>query len=202
MKSKRNDRAVINIVGRQKMLIHKYVKEFMEELIPLQVRFQKQKMAEIATLQIVEDRKLYDKEVSGLGVNSFHRTRKIFETSLVALINGGTVVLDMEMTKSTTIPAVFNPEIKSKLEEVVKLWHVMLKNFNKLLVTEPDSSEYIIAHNVGSDAVNDIIWIIDHVVTLMQIDSQRKLNRINMFQTVILITEAVLFFITVGFVLL
>ena len=199
-RSKRNDSAVIDIAGRQKMLMHKYVKEFVEELIPLQVRFQKQKTTEIVALQIAEDQKLATKDVGGIDVDSFHRTRKIFETSLVALINGGTVLLDMEMTKSTTIQAAFNPEIRSKLVEVEKLWRMALEHFDKLLVTVPDSSRYLIAFNVGNNTANDILRIMDQVVTLMEIDLQYKLNQINLFQTVIILTEATLFLITWVFI--
>ncbi len=200
MKSKMNNNAAINIAGRQKMLINKYVKEFVEDRIPLQVRFHKQKTEAIDTLEIVKDQKPYTKEVEGFEANSFHRTREIFETSLAALINGGTVLLDMEMTKSTTIPAVVNPTIRSKLIEAEKLWLLTLEHFNKLLVTEPDSSEYIIAHNEGSDTANDISRIMDQVVTSMQIDLQNKLDRINMFQIVVILIEATLFLITWVFI--
>lgn len=45
------------------MLTQKYYKEYIKDILPLQVRHSTQKAAEIATLQIVEDRKQYTKNI-------------------------------------------------------------------------------------------------------------------------------------------
>ncbi len=63
LKAKEDDSVLINIAGRQRMLIQKYVKECINGLIPIQVRHNALKTAEIATLQISEDRKAYNKRV-------------------------------------------------------------------------------------------------------------------------------------------
>lgn len=64
-KNQEEDEVVINLAGRQSMLTQKYTKEYINELLPLQVRHSTLKSAEIATLQIVEDRKQYTKTIIG-----------------------------------------------------------------------------------------------------------------------------------------
>jgi hypothetical protein len=59
------DKAVVNLAERQRMLIQKYSKEYINELIPLHVRHSTLKAAEIVTLQITEYRKQYTKNVIG-----------------------------------------------------------------------------------------------------------------------------------------
>lgn len=56
---------VINLAGRQRMLTQKYFKEVNNELLTMQLRHSTLKAAEIATLQIVEDRKQYTKNIIG-----------------------------------------------------------------------------------------------------------------------------------------
>ncbi len=58
-------KVTLNLAGRQRMLSQKYTKEYVNTLIPLQVRNSTLKTAEVATLQIVEDRKQYTKNIEG-----------------------------------------------------------------------------------------------------------------------------------------
>ncbi|GJQ60808.1 MAG: DUF3365 domain-containing protein [Candidatus Scalindua sp. AMX11] len=59
LKSKENDSIVLNVAGRQRMLIQKNTKEFVRGLLLLQARNSTIKAAEVATIQISEDRKAY-----------------------------------------------------------------------------------------------------------------------------------------------
>ena len=59
------DKTVVKLAERQRTLIQKYSKEYINELIPLQVRHSTLKAAEIATLQITENRRQYTKNVIG-----------------------------------------------------------------------------------------------------------------------------------------
>ncbi|VAV85242.1 hypothetical protein MNBD_DELTA01-1748 [hydrothermal vent metagenome] len=61
--SQKNDSVTINMAGRQRMLSQKYTKEFFNEAIPSQVRASAVKAAEIATIQIKEDRAKYTQGV-------------------------------------------------------------------------------------------------------------------------------------------
>ena len=63
IREQQDEKAIVNLAGRQRMLTQKYFKEYINELIPLQVRHSTTKAAEIATIQIVEDRKQFTKNV-------------------------------------------------------------------------------------------------------------------------------------------
>jgi methyl-accepting chemotaxis protein len=63
--SQKNDSVVINMAGRQRMLSQKFTKEFFNEVIPSQVRASAVKAAQIATIQIKEDRAKYTTGIIG-----------------------------------------------------------------------------------------------------------------------------------------
>ncbi len=63
--NQRRSASVINLAGRERMLIQKYTKEINAELIPAQLRNSTIKAAKITTLQIVTDRTHYTKNVVG-----------------------------------------------------------------------------------------------------------------------------------------
>ena len=62
-RNQQSDLVVVNLAARQRMLTQKYFKEYINGLMPRQVRHSTIKTAEIATLQIVEDRKQYTKNI-------------------------------------------------------------------------------------------------------------------------------------------
>ncbi len=64
-KTMEKDKAVINLAGRQRMLIEKYAKEHLLGLLPLQVRHSTLTAAEVAALQITKERKLYTEDIIG-----------------------------------------------------------------------------------------------------------------------------------------
>ena len=61
--SLKKDSSIINLAGRQRMLAQKYTKELFADMVPAQVNASAIKAAEIATIQIKEDRAMYTKEV-------------------------------------------------------------------------------------------------------------------------------------------
>ncbi len=73
-------KSTLDLAGRQRMLTQKYFKEYINDMIALQVRHSTLKAAEIATLQSVEDRKQYTKNIvvklKKDGVTSVHPTRE------------------------------------------------------------------------------------------------------------------------------
>ncbi len=306
IKDQKKEKVVVNLAGRQRMLTQKYIKEYINELIPLQVRHSTTKAAEIATLQIVEDRKQFTKNVviklkkdgivdvhpnreyakidggiplpatfvqevsskinekgvysydllskwninkekglntdfekeafdylfnkegdvfkrfmvhngvytlryatadtaaaqgcvnchnnheespkhdfklgdvmgvlvvnipigaaspatvaffadSGngtLGENTFLKTKKIFDTTLGALIDGGQAPLDLEMKKFVTIPPASDVAILAKLKEVKGLWNNTQSDLENLSETVPNSAEYIAAYKDAYSSIN------------------------------------------------
>ncbi len=320
------DNAVINLAGRQRMLTQKYFKEYINELIPLQIRHNTLKAAEIATLQIVEDRKQYTKSIidklerdgvvevhpnseyinidggiplpatfvqevsnkikekgvysysllsrwninreKGLNTDfeneafdyllekkgtifsrfivqngfytlryatadvayasacvschnnhedcikkdfkigdlmgilvvnipigsvsaetiaffgtsndqgyikdTFIKTKNVFDTTLKALISGGNAPLEIDMREFTMLSPTKEPAIKSKLEEVRKLWYSVQDNLKKLTVTTPSSTEYIVAYKTAYDNNNRILVAMNEAVVLFHAASNRK----------------------------
>ncbi|KAA3595423.1 MAG: DUF3365 domain-containing protein [Candidatus Scalindua sp. SCAELEC01] len=326
IRSQQGDKKTVNLAGRQSMLTQKYTKEYIDELIPLQVRHSTLKAAEIATLQIVEDRKQYTKnivvklkkdgvldvhpnrnyanidggiplpatfvqevsasinekgvysydllskwninsekglktdfereafdhlyskkgkslssfmvhdglytlryatadvasakgcvschnaheespkndfklgDVMGIlivnipigtvnaateaffadskdkefGADSFLKTKRVFDTTLAALMNGGEAPLDLEMTSFATLPATEDVKIKSKLNEVKQLWEKTQENFNTLSTVEPNSAEYIVAYGTAYDSANATMKGMNEAVALYQANSEKK----------------------------
>ncbi len=320
------DKTVVNLAGRQRMLTQKYTKEYINELIPLQVRHSTLKAAEIATIQIVEDRKQYTKnvvvklkkdgltqvhpnkdyaEINGgiplpatfvkevsdainqkgvysydllskwninkekglstdyereafsylfnkkgkvfsrfivhngiytlryatsdiastegcvnchnnhedspkkdfklgdvmgvlvvnipigtisakteaffadsgdgeFGEATFLKTKKVFEATLGALINGGEAPLDLEMTKFTTLPPNEDAVIMSKLKEVEKLWNTTQVNLKKITEVEPNSAEYIVAYGDAYTSANATLKAMNEAVSVYMANSNRK----------------------------
>ncbi len=320
------DKDVINMAARQSMLIQKYFKEYINELIPLQVRHSTLKSAEIATLQITEDRKQYTKNVIGklkkevpavhpnkdytvinggiplpatfvqevsssinekgvysydllskwniykekglstdfereafdylysnkgkifsrfmvhnglytlryatpdiasaeacvrchnnhedspkndfklgdvmgilvvnipigtvsaqtkaffaisedkeLGEDSFLKTKEVFDMTLGALINGWKAPLDLEMTKFATIPPPQDVQIKSKLEEVNRLWGTVQKNMKKLTEVEPNSAEYIVAYDDAYNSANATMEVMSEAIDMYQANFEEEM---------------------------
>ncbi len=326
IRSQQADKKTINLAGRQRMLTQKYTKEYIDELIPLQVRHSTLKTAEVATLQIVEDRRQYTKnivvklkkdgvvdvhpnrnytkiaggiplpatfvqEVSGkinekgvysydllskwninkekglksdfereafdylyskkgksfsrfmvhnglytlryatadvastkgcvschnaheespkkdfklgdvmgvlvvnipigtvsteteaffadsgdkeFGADSFLETKKVFDTTLSALINGGEAPLDLEMGNFTTLLPTEDVKIKSKLNEVKQLWEKTQDNFNALTMVEPNSVEYIVDYGIAYESANATMKGMNEAVTMYQANSEKK----------------------------
>ncbi len=326
IRSQQADKNTINLAGRQRMLTQKYTKEYIDELIPLQVRHSTLKAAEIATLQIVEDRKQYTKNIvvklkkdgvvdvhpkrnytkidggiplpatfvqevsdninkqgvysydllskwninrekglktdfereafdylsskkgksfsrfmvhNGLytlryatadvasakgcvschnaheespkhdfklgdvmgvlvvniplgtvsaeteaffadsgdgefGADSFLKTKKVFDTTLAALINGGEAPLDLAMTSFTMLPPTEDVKTKSKLNEVKQFWEKTQENFNTLAKVEPNSAEYIVAYGIAYSSANLTMKSMNEAVGLYVKHSNKK----------------------------
>jgi methyl-accepting chemotaxis protein len=326
LRSQHADKDIINLAGRQRMLTQKYFKEYINELIPLQVRHGTLKTAEIATLQITEDRKQYTKNVIGklkkevpsvhpnkdytaiiggiplpatfvqevsnainkkgvysygllskwninkekglstdfekeafdylynnkgkvfsrflvhndiytlryatsdvaaaeacvrchnnhedspkkdfklgdvmgilvvnipigtvsakteaffdrsqgkdFGKDSFLKTKKVFETTLGALINGGKAPLDLGMTKFVVLPHAQDSKIVSRLKEVKQLWDKMQDNLNNLSKVEPNSAEYIVAYDDAYDSANATMKAMNEAVDIYHANSEKTM---------------------------
>ncbi len=326
IRNQQGDKKIVNLAGRQRMLTQKYAKEYIVELIPHQVRHNTLKAAEIATLQIVEDRKQYTKNIvaklkndgvldvhpnrnyakidggiplpatfvqevsdnindNGLysynllskwninkekglksdfekeafsylyskkgksffrfmihddfytlryatadvasakgcvschnayeespkndfklgdvmgilvinipigaasaeaeaffadsgdkefGAYTFLKTKKVFETTLTALMNGGEAPLDLGMTSFTTLPPPTDPVVISKLEEVKQFWSKTLETYDKLSKAEPNSTEYITAYGLAYSSANTTMKSMNEAVGLYQANSEKK----------------------------
>ncbi len=92
---------------------------------------------------------------SDFGKDTFLKTKKVFDTTLEALKNGGSAPLDLDMTKFVVLQrGTTNPAISSKLNEVQKLWNETHGALKTLLDATPNSAEYITAFNNSYDLNN------------------------------------------------
>ncbi len=107
--------------------------------------------------------RLEDKE---FGIDSFLKTKKAFDTTLDALINGGKVPLDLEMTKFTTLPPTQDSKIRSKLYEVKQLWDTVQEYMRTLTVVKPYSAEYITAYDDAYISANAAMKAMNEAVNM------------------------------------
>ncbi len=110
---------LINLAGRQRMLIQKYAKEYF----------------------YAEAMSLVDGERS-IGERKYRRTAEIFEKTLNGFMKGGAVPLDLGMTRFTSVNAVTDPGIQQKLKEVEALWQQMQERIKNIRSLDTGSEAY------------------------------------------------------------
>jgi len=151
IREQQGEKAVVNLAGRQRMLTQKYFKEYINELIPLQVRHSTLKAAQIATIQIVEDRREYTKNIIVKlkmdGIVDVHPNREY------ASINGG-----------IPLPATFVQDVSNRINEkgvysydLLSKWNINKKKglntdfekeaFDYLFTKEGDVFSRFMVHN-------------------------------------------------------
>ncbi|MHC4268694.1 MAG: methyl-accepting chemotaxis protein [Planctomycetota bacterium] len=108
------------------------------------------------------------------GKDTFLKTKKVFDTTLGALVNGGEAPLDLGMTKFTVLPATDSPAIKSKLAEVKKLWDSTQDGLKKLTEVTPNSAEYIVAYKSAYKSNNATMKAMNEAVGLYVAESARR----------------------------
>ncbi|MCP4254772.1 MAG: DUF3365 domain-containing protein [Candidatus Scalindua sp.] len=109
------------------------------------------------------------------GETTFLRTKKIFDTTLMALINGGQAPLDLGMKNFTTLPPTTDAATLAKLNQVKSLWNVTQENLEKLTQVEPNSAEYIAAYNSAYRINNDVMKAMNEAVGLYQAKAEKKM---------------------------
>ncbi len=151
LRSQQADKDIVKLAGRQSMLTQKYFKEYINELI-----FAKSE----------------DKD---FGKDSLLKTKEVFDMTLGALINGWKAPLDLEMTKFVTVPPPQDVQIKSKLEEVFRLWGTTQNNLKRLMEVEPNSAEYIVAYDDAYNSANATTEVMSEAVDMYQANSEKKM---------------------------
>ncbi len=108
------------------------------------------------------------------GKNTFLKTKKVFDTTLMALVNGGEAPLDLGMTKFTVLSATTDPTIKSKLADVKQLWDSTQSDLKKLTEAEPNSADYITAYNHAYKGINATMKTMNEAVGIYKAVSAKK----------------------------
>ncbi len=108
------------------------------------------------------------------GKDTFLKTKKVFDTTLDALINGGDAPLDLGMKKFKMLSGATDPAVKNKLQEVQKLWTTTQDTLNALTEITPNSAEYIAAYNNAYKTNNATMKAMNEAVSIYVADSNRK----------------------------
>jgi len=115
------DGQVINIAGRQRMLLQRMTKE---------VFVQRQQVANRASVEA---------------------TKKLFMTSLEGLMNGGDVFLDTAMTEIMSLPPSDSSEVRSVLSDVEVSWNQHDRRLNAFATAAEVSAEQYVALSQKTD---------------------------------------------------
>ena len=143
LKVQKYDSVRINLSGRQRMLSQKMTKEIL----------------------------LYD--FGGVNKDAVLSTVKVFDTTLIALKDGGDAPLDLSMTEFEAIPAIENKETKAQLEKVMSSWNTFKQKIESVLENNDASSmNYIIDNNTK------LLDEMDAAVVMMQHDAEGKITRL------------------------
>ena len=108
------------------------------------------------------------------GKDSFLKTKKVFDTTLAALMNGGDAPLDLGMTKFKTISGLTDPIAKNKLNEVQGLWNSTQDALETLTKTTPNSAEYIVAYNNAYKSNNATMKAMNEAVGIVVTEANRQ----------------------------
>lgn len=151
----KDDGLIVNLSGRQRMLTQKMSKETLTYY-------------KIANQENPSRRDLI-KWADQVGM-----TMKVFETTLMALKDGGPAPLDLKMTKFRDCPPAETAEIRDQLERVITLWEPVKTNINKVIASKGKDSwamDYVIANNV------DLLGNMNRVVFQMQHQAEQKVAK-------------------------
>lgn len=128
LEQQRLDGQVVNIAGRQRMLIQKFTKEvFLQYATPDQQE----------------------------GIN-YPQTDELFTSSLTGLIEGGDVFTNLAMTETTVIPAAEGQEIIAGLEEVESQWLGYRQQLTGILEQPISDEELVTLHQAADQLVGSM----------------------------------------------
>jgi len=143
LRLQKHDSVRINLSGRQRMLSQKMTKEIL----------------------------LYN--FRGVSKDAVLSTVKVFDTTLIALKDGGDAPLDLSMTEFEAIPEMENKETKDQLEKVMSSWSTFKEKIESVLENNDASSmNYIIDNNTK------LLDEMDAAVVMMQHNAEEKITRL------------------------
>jgi len=174
--SQKNDGLVINLSGRQRMLTQKMTKEMLMFSFYKTNSFE-QKMKE--TKYLLEN------------------TMKVFETTLLALKDGGSAPLDLEFKKFRVCPKPDNKAIVKQLEIVNQLWVKMKKHIQGFIISEGTNiNDYNFVINNNLKLLSEM----NKAVEMFQKDSEKKVNTLIRIQLLFFLVGLLIFATSIYFV--
>ena len=116
-----------------------------------------------------------ESEEGTFGENTFLKTKKVFDTTLAALIGGGQAPLDLGMNNFTTLPSTDDPVIVAKLNKVKTLWGATQTELEKLSHVVPNSAEYIDAYGTAYKSINATMKAMNEAVGMYQANAEQQM---------------------------
>ncbi|MCK4706357.1 MAG: type IV pili methyl-accepting chemotaxis transducer N-terminal domain-containing protein, partial [Gammaproteobacteria bacterium] len=173
---KEYDSVLLNIAGRQRMLLRQYASEVNQTLVGL------------ATL---------DLKMAISKKTKVNQTLKLFEKTHKAFVHGGEIITDINGKNTIIIPPQKNREILLHLKHVDEKWQELKRISLLSLRTNTES----ITHNAYIyqllDQTNATVFEMDHVVQVMQHDSETRLRQLDHILLTMVAIGFILFFILV-----
>lgn len=153
-----DDGVLVNLAGRQRMLVQKMTKE---------------------SLQVVNATQLNQAGRATEARDKLRATDKLFDTTMNALHDGGAAPINIEMTKLRQLPPPSNPEIRKALDAAQEKWLEFKKHVQALEASETPRDqdiEAIVQANMG------LVGALNVAVEAMQVDSESKVSKLLIIQ--------------------
>lgn len=154
-----DDGLVVNLAGRQRMLTQKMTKE----------------SGQLAAAASSEDPTRINQERDQLS-----QTVRVFESTLLALKDGGSAPTNLAMTRMRETPRASTPEIQKQLGVVASLWKPFKGNIDKVLASSGTNSS---ALSAVMNQNEQLLGEMNKAVMLMQKDSERKVSMLYVVQS-------------------
>ena len=153
IETQNQDALVINLAGRQRMLIQQMTTE---------------------TLQIEKGRG--EEYISNIASGAAHT----FDQTLWALTNGGKV--SYLPNRLVEVPATHNPDILTGLQQVHHTWEIFESHLDTIISNEPGSPDFTTAIQAVERLSPHLVQEADEVVRLYEIASVQKIVRLRRIQ--------------------
>jgi len=183
------DGAVIDLAGRERMLIQRFAKEVLEEHI------HDQRMAATRQLTDVVANKITHKNSA--------KTAKLFESTLASLRSGGEIFTDLAMTKTMHVAANSDPEIEKQLSDVAEHWQELRKSVRAMRQAKVGSDVFIEQANLVAELNMEALKHMNKAVGVMSERAQQsvvdlKNNSWLILVLALLLIGCLLYFITIA----
>jgi methyl-accepting chemotaxis protein len=118
----------------------------------------------------------------GSAARPSEQTRALFESSMAALIEGGTTYSDLQMTQAVELPPTADSGIREQLAEAQVLWSNLRDSVASLQVLAVGSPEYLDQLRVLRTRNLETLKSLDVAVSQLQLASERRTNTATMVQ--------------------
>jgi methyl-accepting chemotaxis protein len=163
-----DDGLIVNLAGRQRMLTQQMAKESV--LLAAAAGAQ-----QAARAQGVSD--------------SLVMTMRVFEMTLIALRDGGSAPLNLEMTQLRRCPPAATPEIRRSLDEVQAQWQPFQRHLSQLIGSAGTSATDMEAV-LGRDV--QLLAVMNEAVERMQMEQEAKVRQLYVVQSLVLVCGVLL----------